>query len=207
MRKNYHSNTAFLDLLFNFLLATMILLTIAVVFIVTEQNKADIKTKAEFVITISWNEEYDNDVDVWVEDPLGRLLWYRQKEAGLMHLDRDDMGHRNDITEDGKVIRINQEIVTIRGCVEGEWVVNLHLYKKHTREPTDVEVSFIKLNPKATLIFGKRFTLIDYWEQITVARLYMTRTGRILQVDDGPYKDLIQMQVVSPYSTQPGETP
>jgi hypothetical protein len=194
MRKTYYNNTAFLDLLFNFLLATTILLVIAVSFII-KQSKADIKTKAEFVVTIDWTGEHDNDVDIWIEDPAENLLWYKQKEVGVMHLDRDDLGHTGDThqTLDGEVsiIKINHEIATIRGCIEGEWVINLHLYRQGTKEPTTTKISLIKLNPRATVIFSKEFEMATYWEQITVARIFMTNSGKILRVEDGPFKDLI----------------
>ena len=195
MRRTYSNNISFLDLLFNFLLATTVLLVIAVCFIITEKNEADIKTKAEFVITMTWNEDYNNDVDIWVQDPLENLLWFRKKEVGLMHLDRDDVGNRDDITISGEVIKINQEIVTIRGNTEGEWIINVHLYKQRIKQPTNVKVTLIKLNPKAILIFCKELQLIEFWQQVTLARLIMSESGEILQIDNGPFKDLIQERI------------
>ena len=46
-----------------------------------------------------------------------------------MHLDRDDRGNVNDTIDfDGKTIDnpLNQEIVTIRVVVPGEYIVNVH---------------------------------------------------------------------------------
>jgi len=195
MRRTYSNNISFLDLLFNFLLATTVLLVIAVCFIIVEKNEADIKTKAEFVITVTWNEDYNNDVDIWVQDPMGNLLWFRQKEISLMHLDRDDVGDRDDVTIDGEIIKINQEIVTIRGNTEGEWIINIHLYKQIIKDPTNVKVTLIKLNPKATVIFHKELQLLEFWQQMTVARMMMSAKGEILQIDNGPFKDLIQERI------------
>ena len=204
MLKKASNNTSLLDLLFNFLLATMILLVIAVCFIIVEQNKADIKTKAEFVITIDWDGEQNNDVDIWILDPQENLLWYREKEIGVMHLDRDDLGHLNDyqvINGESVPIKVNQEIVTIRGVVEGEWVINLHLYRQSNKNPTNTTISLIKLNPKATIIFSKKLELKTYWKQITVARIFMTNSGEILKIEDGPFRDLIQDRVAASHTS------
>ena len=129
MKRSYYNNTSFLDLLFNFLLATLILLVIAVLNIVEEKNQADIKTEAEFVLTLEWNKNQDNDIDVWVEDPNGDMLWYRSQDTGIIHLDRDDRGKLDDHYENGKAIQINQEIVTFRGILPGEWCINEHFFR------------------------------------------------------------------------------
>ena len=198
MRKTYYNNTSFLDILFNFLLISIILLAIAVSFIIVERNKADIETKAEFVLILKWTGEHDNDIDIWINDPADRTLWFREKEVGMMHLDRDDRGHIDDrYTASGgkeKIIFINQEIATIRGILAGEWTVNIHLYRQNINEPTDTNIKLIKLNPRATVIFDKDYKMSTYWEEITVARFTMTQAGEILDIDD-TYKDLIRDQV------------
>ena len=196
MKRTYYNNTSFLDILFNFLLATVILLVIAVSFIITEQNKADIKVNAEFVITLEWDHDQDNDIDVWIEDPDGSLLWYRDQKVGVMHGDRDDKGWSDDIYINGEIIKINQEIITFRGIIEGEWIINIHFYRigirPRDKEGSTIKISLIKLNPKATIIFKKEYRMETYWEQITVARFHMTSAGTILELTDGPFKDLIE---------------
>ena len=148
-------NTAFLDLLFNTLLGFVMLFFISFYLMNPSQSKTDIKTKAEFVITVTWTEGNECDVDTYLQDPLGNILFFRQKEKGLMHLDRDDLGNVNDtiILPNGETIRlpVNQELTTIRGFIPGEWVLNVHLYKKRTTEGAVVEISVDKLNPKVRI--------------------------------------------------------
>lgn len=199
MKKIYYNNTSFLDVLFNFLLATIVLLVIAVLHIVVEQNKADIKVNAEFVITLEWDHDQDNDVDIWIEDPNRLVLWYRDQEVGVMHGDRDDKGWQDDMYINGEIIKINQEIITFRGIVEGEWIINIHLYRVgksvRDKEGSTVKISLIKLNPKASIIFKKEYRMETYWEQITVARFHMTGAGIVLNLTDEPFKDLIEDRV------------
>jgi hypothetical protein len=147
----YYNNTSFLDLLFNTLIGFVLLFIIAFLSINPKNKDADIKTKAEFVITVTWNVNSKDDVDTWLQDPAGNVLHFRQKDIGLAHLDRDDLGIINDsITlKDGRIIEYphNQELTTIRGFVGGEWVLNVHMYNKRDPDPTLVEIRMDKLNP------------------------------------------------------------
>jgi len=97
-----------------------------------------IKPKAEYIVTVNWPDDNPDDIDVWIEDPAGNLIWFRNREAGLVHLDRDDRGLVNDRMEmNGETVQtsLNQEVVTIRGRVVGEYVVNLHYYESKSASP------------------------------------------------------------------------
>ena len=194
-RRKYYSNTAFLDLLFNTLVGFVLLYVVAFLLINPMIKKADIATKAEYVITVTWNDDSADDVDTWLQDPTGNVLHFRQKDIGLAHLDRDDLGQLNDrlIMQDGSVIEYkhNQELTTIRGFISGEWVLNLHMYKKRDPEPTNVEVRIDKLNPTVKTVFYKNIVMQTGWEEVTVTRFVMTQQGDILNWDDLP-KDLIK---------------
>ena len=95
-RRIYHTNTAFLDLLFCTLLLFTGLFTIAFILISPTKEDKKVDAKAEFIITVTWPKDFDDDVDTYCEDPSGHLVFFRRREDGLMHLDRDDLGKRND---------------------------------------------------------------------------------------------------------------
>ena len=177
-RRIYYNNTSFLDLLFNTLVGFVFLFIIAFMLINPSIKKADIKTKAEFVITVTWDDKSRDDVDTWLQDPTGNVLHFRQKDVGLAHLDRDDLGKINDTLrlEDGREIVYphNQELTTIRGFLTGEWVLNVHMYSKRDPNPTLVEVRIDKLNPKVETLFYKKIVMKSRWEEITVTRFVMT---------------------------------
>src|SRR5579884_261029 len=52
--------------------------------------------RAEFIITMTWPDQHPDDVDLYVQDPAGKLVWYNQRDVGLMVLERDDRGDTND---------------------------------------------------------------------------------------------------------------
>jgi hypothetical protein len=195
-RRIYYNNTSFLDLLFNTLVGFVFLFIIAFLLINPSIKKADIKTKAEFVITVTWSDNSQDDVDTWLQDPAGNVLHFRQRDVGLAHLDRDDLGKINDtITlEDGRRVEYphNQELTTIRGFLTGEWVLNVHMYNKRDANPILVEVRIDKLNPKVETVFYKKVVMKSRWEEITVTRFVMTNQGDIIDWDDLP-KTLVKI--------------
>jgi len=182
----------FTDLLFNLLLGYAFLFIISFLLIQPIVKKAEVSTQAEFIITVTWPVDNSDDIDTWLEDPLGNLIWFRQKENGLMHIDRDDIGSISDTVKlaDGTIIKYpyNQEITTIRGFIPGEWILNIHVYRKRESHPTLVNVTVDKLNPTIQTIILKKIEMTQSWEEVTVARFEMTSNGDIMSIEDLPKK-------------------
>lgn len=150
MARKYHSNLAFNDLLFNIMLGFVVLFIIAFLLINPPTKKDEIPMKAEWLIIVQWPDDLHDDVDVWVKAPNGDLVGFKNKETGLLHLDRDDLGISTDmIRVAGELIpnKINREVVTIRGIVPGEYYVSLHMYSKKTEENVPVSITVMDANP------------------------------------------------------------
>ena len=201
MKRNYHTNLAFLDMLFNTLLCFAALFMFAFVLINPSKSENNIKAKADFVITVSWDGELDNDVDTYVKDPQGNLVAFMRREEGLMHLDRDDLGQRNDIIQTplGPVeYKENREIVTLRGFTQGEYIVNVHMYMKRDPAPeTAVTISLDKINPTFQTIVIKKVTLVENGDEKTAFRFVLDRDGKVIEVNELPQR-LVQKRAVSP---------
>lgn len=185
IRKNYSCNTSFLDLLFNMLLAFACLFVLA--FALINQNKKTPETKAAYLVTFTWPKEIDNDVDAYVEDPDGNLVCFVRREDGLMHLDRDDLGHRNDVvqTKFGTITyNENKEIVTLRGVTVGEYCVNVHGYNFNQNKPTEVTVQLEKISPNYSVLVQRKVTLIKAGDERTAFRFKMNGKGELVSVSD-----------------------
>ncbi len=195
--RKYYNSTSFFDLLLNIALILFLMFAIAFMQIKPESQKADIETKAEYIITVTWPDNNRDDVDTWLQDPIGAVAYYRNQETGLMHIDRDDRGDIADWvkTSNGKMIIIpyNQEITSIRGFIEGEWILNIHMYVKRSQGPTPVIIKIEKLNPRVKLIFLTTINLTYDKEEVTVLRFEMTKNGEILSTNHLP-ANLIQYQ-------------
>jgi hypothetical protein len=147
---------AFTDLLFNALLGFAFMFVSAFALIRDPDNTGKIDAKAEVLVTVRWADRHPDDVDTLVEGPGGELVWYHNRDTGLMHLDRDDRGLFADrIQLDGREVSnpINQETVSIRALQPGEYVVNVLHYQSNYGEPLPVTVKVEKLNPSVSLVF------------------------------------------------------
>ena len=129
----YKSSFGFIDLLFNLLVGVTLMFFLAFLLINPVAKKKDIDATAEYFVILSWQEKSANDIDLWVMDDKRHIVSFRSRDRGLMHLDRDDLGQRNDsyIDKDtGRVIRIyeNREVVSIRGKDPRVYTASVHLY-------------------------------------------------------------------------------
>lgn len=184
--KNRYQSDPFTDLLFNALLGFTFLFLVAIMFMNPEAKSGIIDPKAEYIITITWKDMSPDDIDTWVEDPEGQVIWFRNPEAGLLHLDRDDRGLVNDtITVNGETLQnpLNQEVVTIRGVVKGEYVVNVHYYATETGKPVDVTVRLDKVNPKLKVEYYGTITLEKKGDERTALRFKIGRDGEITDIN------------------------
>ena len=166
----------FTDLLFNALLGFAFMFAIAFMLINSSEESGNINTKAEVLISVQWPDEHPDDVDAVVEDPQGKLVWYHNRDSGLMHLDRDDRGNLADnINLKGDVVSspINQETITVRGLQTGEYVINLLHYKSNFKEPLPVTVKVEKLNPSVELIYYGQHFLNGVGDEITALRFFV----------------------------------
>jgi len=193
MNKN-QDNTGFYDLLFNCLLIVTMLFTLSFMMIKIKAEENEIKKpKAEFLITLTWQQGVNHDVDLWIRDPNGTLTFFRELENGITHLDRDDLGSINDKYMDGygieRLIPINQEIATIRGFLAGEWIINIHYYRMGEYEQekeANCQIIMTKLNPKSKIILTQNLTLTEQWEEKTAARIMMDGNGEIIAIENNP---------------------
>jgi len=190
MQRKYHTNLPFLDLLFNILIGFVFLFIVSFLLINPIAKRADIEVKAEFLITVFWPDNLEDDVDIYVEDPIGNLVWFKSREPGLMHLDRDDLGKRNDevVTAAGTILfPENREIVTLRGIVPGEYVINVHCYFKVGPEPIPVTIQIDKINPYS-VVLRETVDLTNKGEEITVTRFSVNSNGKVINVNKLPKK-------------------
>ena len=180
----------FYDMLFNLLIAFVFCFIVALLAMNPKALKAgDIPAKAEFIITLSWPDYNPNDIDAWVQGPSGDLVWFRSREAALMHLDRDDRGMANDTIEvNGKKVvnPLNQEVVTIRGIAPGEYIVNANYYESLDQRPVEVSLSVVKVNPRAEVVFYGQQTLGRKGDEVTMVRFTVLPDGSVTGINTLP---------------------
>jgi hypothetical protein len=180
------------------------LLGLVVVFVVLYQlslvlaNEDTAKAKQQhlqnsslYLIKMSWPGDSEDDVDLYVRDPASHLVFFKTKQTGLLSLDRDDTGRgSNTVTlPDGRTVvsAWNEERVTIRGIIEGEYIVNVHMYRKGSNSPTKVEVTLYKTDANEDiLVHQKVVTLSAEREEETAFRFTLTKDGNVVDINELP---------------------
>jgi hypothetical protein len=182
-------------MLFKALQVVAFLFFIALIAMNPETKEGKIDTKAEYIITLTWPDSHPDDIDLYAEDPLGNIVWYHEREAGFMVLDRDDRGGlNNSITVNGRKVAnpIRQETISIRGIIAGEYTVNVNYYLATQPAPVPVTVKIEKVNPHVEVVAYDNVTLEHMGQEKTAARFKIAANGDILDVNHRD-KSLIQL--------------
>ena len=130
------------------------------------------------VVEINWPSKIDADVDLWVEAPGDQPVGYSNKGGKVFNLLRDDLGQFRDLTD------VNYEVAYSRGVVEGEYTINIHLYRnKSAILPVPVTVvASVKRTNSANLkrLTSAKVELAYTGEEVTVVRFSLNKTGEIV---------------------------
>lgn len=167
----------------------MLLFLIAVIFLNPDRESGKIDIEAEYVVTVTWPDNSPDDIDTWVQDPKGNITWFRNRSAGLVHLDRDDRGMLNDtMVLNGRTVDnpLNQEVTAIRGKVPGEYIVNVHYYDSESNAAVPVAVRVARVNPVYTIAYYGTTTLQHKGEEKTAVRFTIGTDGAISGINQLP---------------------
>lgn len=195
--KKYDFRTAFIDLLINVLTGMVFLFMITTLLITTKVKDQDagIKKDAQYIITISWPNNINCDVDIWVRDPENRVVSYQAKDVGIMHIERDDQGWVNDFMAYLKLQPSqqlnNSETWVLRGKLAGKYTVNLHLYSCALDEKpiplgtlydVPVTIELTKLNPDIRKVLTETITLKKVWQEITAFNFVLDGKNNVVNI-------------------------
>ena len=205
-KNKYKSTIGFTDMLFNILVGFAFLFIVAFLLIKPEAKKEDFERKAEFVVVMEWNHDAPDDIDLYVQDPTDSRVHFRLPIINFMYLDKDDLGFANDIVKsvDGtiKKVNINREVVTIRGIIPGEYIINAHYYSardwvnnklktntekiKRKEKALTVKIELHKVSPYKILWVGEK-TFVNRGQEETFVRFTVDQAGNI--VGDYSYEE------------------
>ena len=173
-------------MLFKALQVVAFLFFLALLAMAPKASEGKVDTKAEFIITMDWPDNHPDDLDLMVQNPSGEIAWYRHKEAGFLTLDRDDRGGGHDtLMINGRRVTtpIREEVVTVRGIVPGEYVVNVSHYVASTHKPVPANVRVQKLNPVARVVWEGQVFVDHKGDEKTAVRFTLDEKGEVLDTN------------------------
>jgi hypothetical protein len=188
-RKEEGLPAPFLDMAFAIICALFGLILISITAKKTPET-GKVVPKAEFMITMDWEDYSSNDIDLHVRAPDGRIVYFSNKTTPLMFLDVDNLGYDQEISlPNGTQQRlpVRREIVTIRAIVPGVYTVNTHFYTRRAEDGSPsrsvVKVQVVKLNPYR-IVANKTEILDTKGQEVTMTNFEIGPEGEIVDVYD-----------------------
>ncbi len=146
------------------------------------KNVSDAPVPGNVMVEITWPEDMDADVDLWVQAPGDIPVGYSNKGGAVFNLLRDDLGKTMDLSS------INHESAYTRGMQSGEYVVNAHAYRIDPKNPPPIDVEAVistkVIKEGVTQIVPILFTRaqIRYQgQELTLARFKLNDTGSLVR--------------------------
>ena len=188
----FKSSTAFTDLLFLMLSGVTTLFVLSFLLINPISKSEDVPSPAKYLITMEYDKESNDDLDLWLQTPSGTIIYYGNRGTGFTNLERDDLGKKTDcaiVKGEEICIPINREVITLRGVEEGEYKLQMRVYiqmvnGRPTGNPAHFEI--VGINPYKVL-FTKDVEYVDARQRFSVIR-FTVRDGEIVSFSDLPFE-------------------
>lgn len=168
--RQFNTNLAFVDLLFNLLVGFTSLFVIAFMLINPIAKHGITEPPVLLLAEITWPPESQSDIDIYMRGPNGTVVYYSNKDGSYMILERDDLGQRNDtyVVNDKQItINRNYEMISVTAMPAGEYVLNIHNFSK-VGGPVPVDISLKRLSPFSD-IYQDTITVEPRQEQTAVS--------------------------------------
>jgi len=162
---------------------------------VLAKNKDADKPKAEFLITLSWDDGRDVDLDEWLEYQ-DCVIYYHNRECKNISLDRDSLGFTSNHKQlpNGTIVQsANREVIAIRAIMPGDYIVGVSYYSGRDSESgfgyrtlkTDAEVAIDcvveieKINPNVVTVTTVRLHLVKVKETQNAVAFHVDEDGSV----------------------------
>ena len=171
----------------------MIMATLLIIVPHLKQAHDGIKPKAEYLITLSWDDQRNVDLDLWLRHD-DCVIFYNGRECVDISLDRDSRGFISNRTTnpDGSTnVSPNQEVISIRANVPGDFLTAVNYYGNDEPDvPIDCKIELIKLNPTVEVI-GSVTLHLDHIKQTLNAIAFHIDPSGAVHLLPVPAEDLI----------------
>lgn len=193
-RNKFKAGTAFQDMLFLMLSGVTVLWVLSFLLINPIAKTNDIISPAEYIITMAWASDSDDDLDLWLRTPNGAIIAFFNKDQDGSNLDRDDLGLNNDcyrVSSNSNLlvkrcVQVNREVLTLRGLIPGEYQLKFVVYNitgKVEGNPVDIEI--VKVNPYS-IQYKAQLNYEFHKQTISIIRFTINEDGDIIEWSEVP---------------------
>lgn len=177
-----------MTMLFAWAMMIVCMLLISAHLVVQNSNSAPEKHVGEYLVTLTWDNNRDIDLDLWLRDPSKHVIYYGNREAQNISLDRDSRG----FLSNGEMHTDNREVISIRAIIPGDYLVAVGYYSGNDPDMAiDATLRVIKINPEYTEIITEKVHLNFIKESKNVVAFHISENGSVSLLPL-PLQDLIR---------------
>jgi uncharacterized protein YfaP (DUF2135 family) len=140
--------------------------------------RPSVTTYGQFAVTMT--SRTGDDLDLWVRDPHGDIVWWGHPQAGALSLEHDMIPGVTDPVRDGV-----HELTVIREAAAGEYVANVNVYRGNARAAVTVEVWDLR-GWSRKVILRRSFTVRGQGQQKTAFRWRLNAAGHYVSHNELP---------------------
>lgn len=144
---------------------------------VAKKESEQTKVPGNVIVEMHWPSNQAVDVDLWVKAPGEFPVGFWNQGGEIFNLLRDDLGFVGDATDE------NYEISYSRGILQGEYIVNVHMYgplPPGVTVPVNVVVSVRKKYDDTNQILKTNIKLTRRNQEETAFRFKLTGDGDLV---------------------------
>ena len=144
---------------------------------VAKKESEQTKVPGNVIVEMHWPSNQAVDVDLWVKAPGEFPVGFWNQGGEIFNLLRDDLGIVGDATDE------NYEITYSRGILQGEYIVNVHMYgplPPGVTVPVNVVVSVRKKYDDTNQLLKTDIKLTRQNQEETAFRFKLTGDGDLV---------------------------
>lgn len=157
----------------------------------TKVKVISIPTQGLYAIVQNCPTNSMNDVDLYVEDPAGKIAYFNNTTAGLMHLEQDIIPGFNTVENGTKLKQGDDERTILRGTIPGTYIVNLHMYDgTMSPVPETCQVTLYSMKNGINVLAQTNVTLDRNGSVATAFEFVVNPKGQVTQIQHFP-RDIV----------------
>src|SRR4029079_17718080 len=130
-RRQYAMFQPFSDMLMNLVGMIMLIVAVLVIVIVNSQGQLDHHPTDAYLVPLDWADDRNVDLDLWLRNPFGDTIFYLNREASNVSLDRDSRGfttNQQTLAGGAVITSDNREIIAVRAIIPGDYLAAASYY-------------------------------------------------------------------------------
>lgn len=134
-----------------------------------------IRTFGLYAVVLTWPQNCHADLDLYVRQPSGEIVYFSHANGTAAHLEHDDLG-----TLGAYHLEDNLERTVIRSAQPGEYVANVHVYDGHEcRFPAHARVELWRLSGADERVFTVELRMRGKGDEQTAFRFSLGGDGSL----------------------------